>query len=872
MIIQNTESDVNVAFSYLQNYPDPFVAEKEKLENESYIKNSLDYFANMGFSQYWENRQTITPNYQLLNGIIDESHFYEDHSYEQQPHVSSFLNTLKASGPLPEHIKHYSILNPVINALLGELSKRPDIHRVRAYDDMSQSEELQYKTEIVQQLILQEARNTILNKMAISGQDASQMDDQQLQSMTFESVKDLMTDFTSLAEQWGNKMVTALKSEFNTKEKSEEGFRDLTTCAREFFEIYEDNSKTGFNLRALNPKNVWWKGTPDTKWTSSVFGDTGVPYCIGTIHVKEVSEILMEFPEITEEEIDHLKLVMQNSLLMRGRESNLFNGTGGGINSIWYQTYNPLIYQERMVEQSLMGNEFKDNLTHFLGGSNAFSFGYKYVVVKAYWHSKKKIGRLIYLDEDGQPQTTLVDESYKEGSPNEIEIEWSWVNQWYQGAKIGPDIYYMKPFELLDYSPIIGLIYQGKNAPPMSLVDQMKPLQAMFNVAMNQLWELLEKEIGVVGVINVRRIPKPKDMTADDAVDQWIDQARNLGYVFDDDSVENAKGQVQNTTTAKNMDLSRTQEIQSRLNLAVSLQEMCWQLVGMNRQRLGAPLATETATANQNALVQSFAQTEPWFTAHNYLLNQLYQALLDAAQYVEGRKPQSTLSYVNAQGYSDFLQVMGEDIRLRDLKVFVTSKAEDQQLFNEFRQLAQPMLQNGATLYEVSQLYVSNSLREMQRMFKQSSDKKQAFEQQQIEIQQQELQQKTQEQQALLEQAERHHEDDVAIKKYVADVKATTDLAVAQIKDYFQAPSTDADSNGVPDIMDIANHQLKVQESINKADLAMKQLNLEQIKFMADQKQKKVDNENTKEKLNNDKEKLKIQKKVANKKPPAKKK
>lgn len=870
MIIRNTESDINVAFSYLNNYPDPFVSETEKLTNESYIKNSLDYFSNMGFAQYWENRTTIVPNYKLLNGIIDESHFYSHDSYDQ-PAVRDFLQTLKSnSDPLPAHVKHYSILNPVINALLGELSKRPDIHRVRAFDDNSRAEELEYKTEIVQQLILQEAKNIILNKLSIQGASPNDVSDEDLQSMTFENAKDLLTDFTSLAEQWGNKMLTALKAEFNTKEKSEEAFRDLTTCSREFYEIYEDSSKTGFNIRTLNPKNVWWKGTPDTKYMSGVSGESGVPYCVGTLHVKEISEIIMEFPEITEEEIDHLKLAMQNSLLMRGKESNLFTDKTG-IETIHYQTYNPLIYQERMVEQSLFGNEFKDNLTHFLGGSNAFSFGYKYVVVKAYWHSKKKVGRLIYKDEDGNDQSTLVDESYKK-SPNEVSIEWGWVNQWYQGTKIGPDIYFIKPFDLLDYCPIIGMIYQGKNAPPMSLVDQMKPLQAMFNVCMNQLWELFEKEIGNVGVINVRRIPKPKDGDAADAIDMWMDEAREKGIIFDDDSPENAKGNVQNTSVAHALDLTRTQEIQSRLQTAIQLQEMCWQLVGMNRQRLGAPLATETATANQNALVQSFAQTEPWFCAHNYVLNQLYQGILDAAQFVESHKPESTLSYVNAQGYGEFLKVMGEDLRLRDLKVFVTSKAEDQQLFNEFRQLAQAMLQNGASIYEVSQLYVTNSLREMQKAFKDSAQKRDGQMQQQQQMEQQQMQAEQEQKQAELQQQAKEHDENLAMQKYGIDVKANTDLAKAEIATFFQAPTTDADGNGTPDIMDVANHQLKLQDIIEKRDLANRQLNLEQQKFMAEQKQRGVDNKLAVEKDKNDKEKLKIQRKAANKKPAAPKK
>jgi hypothetical protein len=31
--------------------------------------------------------------------------------------------------------------------------------------------------------------------------------------------------------------------------------------------------------------------------------------------------------------------------------------------------------------------------------------------------------------------------------PTQISLEWGWMNQWYQGVKIGPDVYHFKPFD-----------------------------------------------------------------------------------------------------------------------------------------------------------------------------------------------------------------------------------------------------------------------------------------------------------------------------------------------------------------------------------------------------------------------------------------
>lgn len=861
MIITHTDLTETQPYAFLNIFPDQFKTEKEK-DNKSWVKNTLDYFANVAFSQYKKNTQTFVKNYDLVKGIIKPEDFY----IEQEVDIQSFIDKLVQQEDLPGYVRHYPILNPPLNTMIGELSKRPDIHKVRAFDDNSKSEELTYKTEIAHKFILQEAQRIIQTKLAISGQDISQLSEEDLSNLSFEEVKDSLTDYTSIAERWANKMLECLKAELNTKEQGEEAFGDLLTASREFFHIFEDNSKRGFNGEVVNPKNIWKLGLPDVKDMSGYSGKKNTPYAIGTMHVMEISQIIDECPDLTEDEIQHLRKVHQDYGIIDARHSNTFHEQAGQ-DSIKYDTYNRLVLQERMLVEASM-KENKDELKDWMGLSNSTSaFGYKYSVVRAYWMSKKKVGRLTYITENGDVETIPVDEHYKEGSPNEIAIEWFWINQPYQGIRIGPDIFHVKPFELLPYLPIIGVVHGIKNTTAKSLVDLMKPYQTLYNICMNQLYELLEKEIGNVARVSLRRVPKPKDGSSEDAIDVWEAEARARGILFDDDSPENTKGAVSNQTVAGNVDLTRTNEIQSRYNLAAQLKAECWELIGMNRQRLGAPLATETATANQNALVQSFAQTEPYFSAHQNVMNQYYQALLDAAQYIESKKPISSLTSITSFGDSSFLQVAGDDLKLRDLKVFVTSKPEDQQLLNELRQLSQPALQNGASLYEVSKMYSTNSIRTLEKMFKDMEERTQANQQQEQGLQQQALEQEQKQHDDLMAQEEQHHQDELQMKKYEIDMKANTDITKAEISTFFQAPETDANNNGTPDIMELANHNLKIQESIAKRDLEGRNIALQMQKFIEEKKQNTVNNKLAEQKLKNEKEKLKI----AKKKPAAKK-
>jgi hypothetical protein len=797
MAIIRYTKDATIRYAYLNIFPDQFKTEKEK-QDESWIKNTMDYFANKAYAEYIKNRDTFVKNYDLMKGILRMEDFY------QEPEVRSFTDVLTSDLELPAYVKHYSIITTPVNELVGEISKRPDTFRVKAFDDDSKSEELQFKTETLQNYIISKAKQQIIEKAAMQGVE---IPDEELEQMTMDDVKDQLDSYTSVAEKWANHILTCQKAEFNLKEKSEDAFRDMLISAREFYHIYEDNSKLGFNIEVANPKNTWFLTTPDRKWISDPTGRAQGAYAAGTVQVMELSEIIESIPDLTKEEIDHLRSSLQDYGLINVRESNLGNPDAiPGQDSVMYDTYDPLVLQTRMIVESEM-KENNDGLKDFLGlTNNVSSFGYKYVVVRSYWISKRKIGKLIYIDEMGNEQSTLVTEDYKSGTmPTQQSLEWGWINEWYQGTKIGPDIYHIKPFKLLNYCPIIGTTYEVKNTEAKSLVDLMKPFQVLYNVCMNQLYKLLEKEVGKVQLMSLRHIPIPKDGDAQDALDIWEMEARNRGVVFIDDSPENLKAPSSfNQFTA--LDLTRTQEIQARYTLAQQLKAECWELIGMSRQRMGSVSASESATGVSTAVQQSYSQTEPLFIAHEYVMGQLYQAIIDAALYVESSKPQSTLSYITSEGQSAFVQVNGSDLKFRDLKVFLTNRPEDTQMFNELRQLSQALIQNGGTLYDVVELYTTKSMREMKKTFKDLRDRQIAQQEQAQQLEQQKLQQQQEQAQAQMEQAIQMKQADQAHDDYQRELdrQSKEKIAIIQATGFGNVPSEDINENTIPDVLEMS--------------------------------------------------------------------
>ena len=202
MAIIRYTKDATIRYAYLNIFPDQFKTEKEK-QDESWIKNTMDYFANKAYAEYIKNRDTFVKNYDLMKGILRMEDFY------QEPEVRSFTDVLTSDLELPAYVKHYSIITTPVNELVGEISKRPDTFRVKAFDDDSKSEELQFKTETLQNYIISKAKQQIIEKAAMQGVE---IPDEELEQMTMDDVKDQLDSYTSIAEKWANHILTCQKA------------------------------------------------------------------------------------------------------------------------------------------------------------------------------------------------------------------------------------------------------------------------------------------------------------------------------------------------------------------------------------------------------------------------------------------------------------------------------------------------------------------------------------------------------------------------------------------------------------------------------------------------------------------------------------
>ena len=796
---------------------------KETVKNSDVWKKiNMDYFYTVALSQYFYKRKHVDENYGLIKGKLTAA------SFAQEGPVMGIMDTIIKDADLPSYVKDYQIMAPPINAMVGEKSKRPDTSRAKAMDATSKLEEKDHYTKLYQQMIYQKAQQEIQEQLEQEGVDTSNAKEfqQQVEQMTQEKIKNEMVSYSSEGEKWANHILEDIKIEYNLKELFEEGFRDLLIINAEYLHIYEDKSRLGFKIDCLNDKYTWYLTTPDKKYTRDA-------YAAGIIQVMEISEILDKY-DLPEEEIDHLRKYAIQAFFPYSRETNINDsrGRGTGIDSIKYDVFDPAILNERMKMEAALTHEGAEDLDGFLANAapNVGTFGNRFVVTTAYWKSKKKMGLLTYIDKNNIEQSDLVDDNYEDGThPREKSIEWGWINQWYKGIQIGTDIYHVEPLECLDYCPIIGVTHEIKNTRSTSLLDMMKQWQSLYNVCMNQVWRYLEKEKGKILVFNKRFIPLLKGDDYQYSEDVWLRQMEEEGICFIDDSPDNLKSPSGfNQFTVQ--DMTMTDVINGRMELAMRCRTECWKLIGLNEERLGQVQASQTATGTNTAVTQSYAQTEPYFMQQEYLENQILQAILDISQYITCKKGgESSLGFINSEGENMWNQINTElDLKNRDIKLFISSRAEDQRKLEKLDGLTQAMLQNGVSAYEVASLYDTNSYKQKLDMLKKLKEIQDQMMQQKIQGENDASKAEQEASQAELQQKIKEHDDEVQLKIYEIDTKANSQLHSDEVKEAIEMYKI---NNQPIDYKGFIDSNQKAQKEIADRDLAEIKLRLEKDKL-----------------------------------------
>jgi len=870
--------------------PIQFLSSKKKDEN--WAAWNLDWLELQGMQFLRQNARKLLKNYKLAKGIIDKT----DYIVEEDNDYSDLVNVLTKEDESALELKFYPIIPNVVNVLCGEFSKRFSKVQFRAVDDLSYNEMLEQKRALVEENLLADAEKKLIAKMLEMGADINapevkeQLAPQNLK--TLPEIEDFFSkDYRSLVEEWASHQLNVDEERFKMQELEERAFRDMLITDREFwhFRMMEDD----YEVELWNPVLTFYQKSPDTRYISQ-------SNYAGKMDLMTVADVIDKYGYLmNQKQLESLQEIYP-------AKSGRYQVSGYQNDGAYYDptkshewnTNAPSLGYRQFVSNWNNAPEYGgDIISSILNeGDDLPNWGEGSLmrVTTVYWKTQRKVGHLTKITEEGEIIQEIIDETFKvtekpiydttlyknktkENLVQGEHIDWIWINEVWGGIKIGPNLpafwksdasnninpIYLGinrkkpgkiPFQFKgDTSlygcklPVEGRVFSDRNTRSTSLVDLMKAYQVGYNMVNNQIADILVDELGTVIMFDQNALPRHsmgEDWGKGNYAKAYV-AMKDFQMLPLDTSITNTENAT-NFNHYQTLNMEQTNRLMSRIQLANYFKQQAFDAIGVNPQRLGAPMGNETATGVTQALNQSYAQTEIYFTQHaDHLMPRVHQMRTDLAQYYYSTSPSVRLSYMTTEAEKVNFVINGTDLLLRDFNVFATTKTNHRGILDQLKQLAISNNTSGASIYDLGNIIKADSIAEVSDILKDAETKQMQMRdqemQQQREMQEQQLQAKAQE-----EQLKRDYES------MEADKERQKDLEVAQIRAAGYGSMADINQNQISDYQD-------EMENIRKDRKDREQMNMQK-------EQARIQNSNMQSKLQIDREKLATQREVADKK------
>ena len=869
--------------------PLQFLPRKEK--DQQWAAWNLDWLEWQGLKQLRRNARRLMKNYKLAKGIIDKT----DYIVEEDNDYRDIVEVLTKEDVSALELKFYPIIPNVINVLVGEFAKRSTKLTYRAVDDFSYNEMLEQKRKMVEEVLLSDAQMKITQALVAQGMDPESPEFQQetspekLKSLP-EIEKFFKKDYQSMTEQWAAHQHRVDVERFKMDELEERGFRDMLITDREFWhmKMMEDD----YEIELWNPALTFYHKSPDARYISQ--GNW-----VGKTDMMTVSDVIDKFGYLmTQEQLEALENVypIRSAGYTIGGLQNDGSFYDGTKSHEWNTNMPSLAYRQYTTAMSGTVLDGADIVAQIIAeGEDYYDQGTAYLlrVSTVYWKSQKKIGHLTRVTDLGEVTTEIVTEDYKVTDKpiydNRLfknktkdtlvygeHLDWIWINETWGGVKIGPNIpsfwgmnnpggfspiylgieknnlgplkFQFKGDNTL-YGcklPVEGAVFSDRNTKSTALLDLMKPYQIGYNIVNNQIADILVDELGTVIMLDQNSLPRHslgEDWGKGNYAKAYV-AMKNFQMLPLDTSITNTENPL-NFNHFQKLDLSQTERLMSRIQLANHFKQQAFEVIGLNPQRMGQQLSQMTATGVEQAASASYAQTEVFFIQHcDYLMPRVHQMRTDLAQYYHSTNPSARLTYVTSADEKVNFQINGTELLLRDLNIFCSTTANHRAVLEQLKQLAMSNNTAGASIYDLGQIIQSDSIAQLNTVLKDSEQKQQLQKQQEME-QQQKMQQEqiaaTQQQQQAQIQAEAEKQDK----------QLQNNITVAEIRSAGYGAAVDVNENQMSDYAD-------AMKDIRATEQYQEQTNLQREK---DSNRMTVD----REKNNIEREKIQAQRDIAEK-------
>lgn len=728
-------------------------------KNKAWRKAHLDWADGRTFFNYSPVRNSVIHkkiNYDLLDGKIH----MED--------IEATLNPEQLRERVtPNGIQHYPIMNSKLGVLRGEESKRVFDYKVVVTNPNAIS------------MIEENKKNAILQQLQALVSNTAQSDEEYQQQL--EKLSDYFTyDWQDMREVRANALLNHYVKEYSMPVMFNQGFMDAMTIGEE---IYQCDIRGGEPfVERINPLKIRvFKSGYSNRIEDAdiiILEDYWSP---GKIYDAYHDVLTKKDIEYIESAPDH---VGQSAVDSMGQVDERM----GFVNT-------------HMIDDTIGGSEFYfDPFNLFSDSANSllpFDTAGNVRVLRIYWKSRKRIKKVKSFDENGKETYEFWDESYVIDKDKGEEEKIYYVNEAWEGTKIGDEIYVNMRPRVVQYNRlsnpsrchfgIVGSIYNLNDSKPYSLVDMMKPYNYLYDVIHDRLNKLMAKNWGKIITLDLAKVPKDWD------IDKWMYYAKHNNIAVVDSFKEGNSGMATgklagalNNASSGVIDAELGNIIQQYINLLEFIKMEMSEVAGITKQREGQISNRETVGGVERATLQSSHITEWLFTIHEDVKKRVLEAFLETAK-IALQGGSMKFPYILSDGSMKLMEIDGDEFAEADYGLIVDNGNGVQDLNTKLDSLAQAALQNQTISFStVMKLFGSSSLAEKQRLVERDERSLQERQSQAAQAEQaakqQEQEMLMQMKQAELDQREQANIRDNETKIMIATINANSNDGVAEVE------------------------------------------------------------------------------------------
>lgn len=713
-------------------------------KTQEWAKECIRAFINRS-SFSTSTKHTLQTYYEAYNGNIREA----DYNYVTNPYNSEAW----AKKNFPARLRNYNIIKPIVDLLLGEKAKRPLAYQVVVRNADIQSRFDKYRQEKYRQYLEQ----VFVNEANAQGLDTGQPSEEM--PAAEEYMEQVLNSYRDARAIIGQEVLNYLFDWLHLEDKMQQLFFDWLVAGECY--TYKDVSMNDVDFDVVSPLDIDYEKGPDVEYIEDADW-------VVRRQIMSVNQVVDRFYDVlSPKDIDQLEMPTD-----KARDGY------GGVQSMFINKPED-DESDRMVE-----------------------------VMHVCWKSFSRVGILKYLDELGQEQEMVVDETYKKDEDE--EIKYYWVNEVWEGYQIDNSIFVsaqphnVQRNEMNNISvcklPYNGRVYSNRHSDNISVVSMGLAYQVLYNVFHYRLELSIAKNKDKIMLMEMNTIPKRHGWDEE----KFMYYADAMGFAFIDSTAEGRSGERVTFNQFQVLDMSLGQYIASQFQLLQAIKAEWEEMIGVSRQRKGQVKTSDGVGVTERAIFQSSVISEELFRKFETFMEREYNGLIDVSKVAwrEGKK----MTYVTSDLRTALINIDPLEYQEAEYGVFVKNNSREQDKLNQMKQLTMAFAQNGQQPGTIAEILDSNNFSKIKKLLADVDTKQKEMEQVQQQAQQQAIQAQSQAQ-AQMKQQEQAFDADQNERDRVLKLELKKMDLAGKI-------SSDADGNGRKDEIDKARLEIE-REKVN---------------------------------------------------------